>query len=72
MNKKANRQVANFFQSISSYMKNEYKPKYYRFYNDPVVIDDMIKLTSSYYFGGNTVPYTAGDIVDYMRSKYNV
>jgi len=72
MNKKANRQVANFFQSISAYMKNEYKPKYYRFYNDPIVIDEMIRLTSTYYWGGNSVPSTTGDIVDYIKSKYNV
>lgn len=72
MNKKANKQVANFFQSISVYMKKEYKPKYYRFYNDPVVIDEMIRLTSSYYWGGNTVPSSAGDLIDYMRSKYDI
>lgn len=72
MNKKANKQVAGFFKSVSSYIKREYKSRYYRFYNDPVIIDEMIQLTSNYYWGGNTVPSTAGDMVDYMRSKYNV
>lgn len=72
MNKKANKQIASFFQSVSSYIKQEYKSRYYRFYNDPVIIDEMIQLTSNYYWGGNTVPSTAGDMVDYMKSKYNV
>lgn len=72
MNKKANKQIANFFQSVSIYIKHEYKSRYYRFYNDPIVIDEMIRLTSSYYWGGNNVPSTAGDIVHYMRNKYNV
>ena len=72
MNKKANKQIASFFKSVSLYIKREYKSRYYRFYNDPVVIDEMIKLTSAYYFGGNTVPSTAGDIVHFIKSKYSI
>ncbi len=72
MNKKANKLVANFFQSVSVYMKQEYKSRYYKFYNDPIVIDEMTRLTSSYYWGGNSVPSAAGDMVDYMKSKYHV
>ena len=72
MNKKANKHIACFFKSVSNYIKKEYKSRYYRFYNDPVVIDEMIRLTANYYWGGNSVPSTAGDIVDYMRSKYHV
>jgi hypothetical protein len=72
MNKKANKLVTNFFQSVSAYMKREYKSRYYRFYNDPIVIDEMMRLTSTYYWGGNSIPNTTGDVVDYIKSKYNV
>ncbi len=72
MNKKSNKLVSKFFKSVSLYIKREYKSRYYRFYNDPVVIDEMLKLTSSYYWGGNNVPNTAGDVVDYIKSKYHV
>jgi hypothetical protein len=34
------------------------------------LLDDMIILTGEYYFGGNTVPFTAGQIVDLLKSKY--
>jgi hypothetical protein len=72
MNKKANKLVATFFKSVSLYMKREYKSRYYRFYNDPVFIDEMMRLTSSYYWGGSSVPNTAGDVIDYIKSKYHV
>jgi hypothetical protein len=72
MNKKANKLVTTFVKSVSQYMKREYKSKYYRFYNDPVVVDEMIRLTSSYYWGGSSVPNAAGDIIDYIKSKYHV
>jgi hypothetical protein len=51
-------------------MKLEYKPRWAKLYKHPEISEDMIKLTSRYYFGGNTVPFTAAQIVDLLRSKY--
>lgn len=70
MNKKAQHLVSNFYNNVCDYMKLEYKPRWAKLYKNPEILDDMIKLTSEYYFGGNTVPFTAGQIVDLLRSKY--
>lgn len=70
MNNKARRAVASFFGSVSNYIKAEYKPRYYKLYNRADIVNDMIRLTNEYYWGGNTVPNTAGDIVDLLKSKY--
>ena len=51
-------------------MKQEYKPRYAKLYNSDMILDDMIMLTGEYYFGGNTVPFTAGQIVDLLKSKF--
>ena len=52
--------------------RSEYKPKWAKLYNNDDILDDMIRLTGEYYFGGNSIPQTAGDIVDYLKSKYSV
>lgn len=70
MNRKAQKLVNKFYNSVWRYMKKEYKPKWYKLYNSEELLDSMIQLTSEYYFGGNTVPNTAGDIVDLLKSKY--
>jgi len=62
--------VCNFYNSVLEYMNNEYRPKWARLYNSDKLLDDMIRLTGEYYFGGNTVPFTAGQIVDLLKSKY--
>jgi len=71
MNEKANRLVCDFYNQVWVYMQAEYRPKWARLYNSEKILDDMILLTSEYYFGGNTVPMTAGQIVDLLKSKYN-
>lgn len=70
MNENAQRLVCDFYNSVYHYMKNEYKPKWARLYNSEELLDGMIHLTGEYYFGGNTVPFTAGQIVDLLQSKY--
>ena len=62
--------VCDFYNSVWEYMKQEYKPRYAKLYNSDIILDDMIRLTGEYYFGGNTVPFTAGQIVDLLKSKY--
>ena len=72
MNQKAQRLVCDFYNDVWRYMKMEYKPKWAKLYNNDDILDDMIRLTGEYYFGGNSIPQTAGDIVDYLKSKYSV
>jgi len=70
MNSTAQRMVCDFYNSVFDYMKMEYKPKWAKLYNSEEILDDMIHLTAEYYFGGNTVPFTAAQIVDLLKSKY--
>jgi hypothetical protein len=70
MNDKSHQLVCDFYNSVWEYMRAEYKPKWARIYNSEEILDDMILLTSQYYFGGNSVPMTAGQIVDLLKSKY--
>lgn len=70
MNEKAQELVCDFYNSVWEYMQAEYKPKWARIYNSEELLDDMIYLTSQYYFGGNSVPMTTGQIVDLLKSKY--
>lgn len=70
MNENAQRLVCDFYNSVCEYMKAEYKPKWARLYNSEELLNDMIYLTGEYYFGGNTVAFTAGQIVDLLKSKY--
>ena len=62
--------VGKFSGSIRAYIFMEYKSAYYDIYNNVKITREVRKLTTEYYFGGNTVPFTAGQIVDYTRSKY--
>lgn len=70
MNERAQELVCDFYNSVWEYMQAEYKPKWAEIYNSEELLDDMIYLTSQYYFGGNSVPMTAGQIVDLLKSKY--
>ena len=62
--------VCDFYNSVWEYMKQEYKPRYAKLYNSDKLLDSMIKLTGEYYYGGNSVPFTAGQMVDLLKSKY--
>lgn len=70
MNENAQRLICEFYNSVWNYMKLEYKPKWAKLYNSEQILDDMIRLTGEYYLGGNTVSFTAGQIVDLLKSKY--
>ena len=48
----------------------EYRSAYNHIYSNIKITRDARKLCAEYYLGGNTVPFTAGQIVDYARSKY--
>lgn len=62
--------ILNFYSAIAEYILFEYKPKYYEYFVDDDNTDTMIELCSKYYFGGNNVPDTAGDIVSLMKHNH--
>tara|TARA_B100001778_G_scaffold208221_1_gene172227 strand:- start:631 stop:873 length:243 start_codon:yes stop_codon:yes gene_type:complete len=68
---KAAAAIGKFSGSIRAYIFMEYKDAYYDIYNSVKITREVRRLTTEYYFGGNTVPFTAGQIVDYARSKYD-
>tara|TARA_B100001778_G_C18442661_1_gene563067 strand:+ start:480 stop:713 length:234 start_codon:yes stop_codon:yes gene_type:complete len=62
--------VGRFSAKVRSYILMEYRPTYNRIYRNIKITRDARKLCAEYYLGGNTIPFTAGQIVDYVRSKY--
>lgn len=70
MNKKAEALAHCFYMDVFAYIDSEYKPKFARLYADSDISDKIVMLVYEYYWGGNTVPFTAGQIVDLLRSKY--
>lgn len=60
-----------FYMSVYSYIHSEYKPKYARLYANSDIAERLADLVTQYYWGGNSVPFTAGQIVDLLKSKYN-
>lgn len=69
-NKKANSIEFGFYMSVYSYIGQEYKPKYRRIFADSDISEGIANLVSQYYWGGNTVPFVAGQVVDLIKSKY--
>jgi hypothetical protein len=67
---KAELLVASFTAKVRAYILMEYRTAYNHIYSNIKITRDARKLCTEYYFGGNTVPFTAGQIVDYARSKY--
>lgn len=59
-----------FYISVYLYILEEYHPKIGFLFSDSPISDKIVDLTREYYWGGNTVPNTAGDIADLLRSKY--
>ena len=70
MNKQAYKLLCDFYNSVYEYIRLEYKPKWSRIYRKEENLEDMIHLTGNYYFGGNTVPETAGYVIAYLK-KHN-
>jgi hypothetical protein len=59
-----------FYMSVYAYISMEYKPRYSHIMADSEISEKLVDLITQYYWGGNTVQFTAGQIVDLMRSKY--
>lgn len=59
-----------FYMDVYSYIHMEYKPKIERLFTDSPIAGDIVDLVNKYFWGGNTVQFTAGHIADLLRSKY--
>jgi hypothetical protein len=68
-NKKVQQLIGLFSASVRKYILLEYKSAYYDIYTDVDITRDVRTLIVKYYWGGNSIPFTAGQIVDYIRSK---
>lgn len=62
--------VHEFYMSVYAYINMEYKPKYARMFANSDISEKLTDLVTQYYWGGNSVPFTAGQIVDLLYSKY--
>lgn len=63
MNSKINKNISDFATLVLSYIRDEYSEKYYKYCKDTKNYKNIHSVISAYYFGGNNVPDTAGDIV---------
>tara|TARA_B100001778_G_scaffold226369_1_gene187963 strand:- start:594 stop:818 length:225 start_codon:yes stop_codon:yes gene_type:complete len=68
--KKTGQFVGRFSAKVRKYILIEYNLVYHKIYSDMQITKDVRILMSEYYWGGNNIPFTAGQIVDYVRSKY--
>ena len=64
------RYVHQFYMNVYSYINMEYKPKYARLFANSDISEKLADLVTQYYWGGNTVPFVAGQILDLLKSKY--
>lgn len=55
---------------VYAYIGSEYKPTYSKLFSDSEIAEKLVDLVTQYYWGGNTVPFTAGQVVDLLKSKY--
>lgn len=70
-NKKAKEFEKIFFDSVLNYIKLEYRMEYSQLILYSNLKSQIYNLVSEYYWGGNSVQFVAGQIVDLLKSKYN-
>jgi|TARA_R100000005_G_C4960131_1_gene177152 hypothetical protein len=69
--KRLQKAVSSFRVNVKKYILAEYgEDTFHHIYGNIKATKDANKLCVEYYLGGNTVPFTAGQIVDYVRSKF--
>lgn len=68
---RGHRYVYQFYMNVYSYISMEYKPKYAKLFENSGIAEKIAELITQYYWGGNSVPFVAGQIVDLLKSKYN-
>jgi hypothetical protein len=73
MNSKLDRQIINFMNEVGWYISMEYgetvNNKYIKLWHDKDFLNNTLyKFIGGYYMGGNTVPETAGSLIDYIKT----
>ena len=59
-----------FYMDVYSYIQMEYSIKIERLFTNSPISGDLVDLVNEYFWGGNTVQFTAGQVADVLRSKY--
>lgn len=59
-----------FYMDVYSYIQMEYSLKIERLFTNSPISGDLVDLINEYFWGGNTVQFTAGQVADLLRSKY--
>jgi hypothetical protein len=67
---KADQLAHSFYMTVFAYISEEYKPRLAKLFADSEISPQIYDLCGQYYWGGNSVPFTAGQIVDLLKSKY--
>ena len=59
-----------FYMDVYSYIQMEYSIKIERLFTNSPISGDLVDLVNEYFWGGNTVQFTSGQVADLLRSKY--
>lgn len=59
-----------FYEDVLIYLLEEYKPRIAKLFTDSPISDKITVLVYEYFWGGNTVQFTAGQMADLLKSKY--
>tara|TARA_B110000503_G_C7140794_1_gene410747 strand:+ start:1395 stop:1646 length:252 start_codon:yes stop_codon:yes gene_type:complete len=59
-----------FYMDVYSYIAAEYTPRTARLFTDSPISGSLVDLINEYYWGGNTIPFVAGQVADLLKSKY--
>lgn len=59
-----------FYEDVCVYMLEEYSPRTCKLFFDSPIAGKIILLINEYFWGGNTVQFTAGQVADLLKSKY--
>ncbi len=59
-----------FYEDVLIYLVEEYKPRIARLFTESPIAGRLVDLVNEYYWGGNTVQFTAGQVADLLKSKY--
>ncbi len=61
-----------FYMSVYSYIDMEYNPRYSKILADSDISEMLVDFITRYYWGGNTVQFTAGQTIDLIKIKYKI
>ena len=59
-----------FYMDVYSYLIKEYHPKVSKLFCNSPISGNIVDLVNQYFWGGNSVPFVAGQIADLLKSKY--